>query len=310
MAGSGETIKVIFQFKWPWFLLLLPLVSMWVYWYWQPLKPAVRFRGQVTVETVDKGFGVWYPIFALCLMSLALARPQWGEWHTDKTQVRNLMLALDVSGSMRTPMRLANGIQQSRLDVLKQQVREFLKSLNFERVGVVVFADHALTLSPLTTDLILISQMLDTIESGMVGEKTAIDAAILLAVTRLKKQPNENTNKAIILFTDGIQTASMFNLNKAFETAKAAKIRVYTVMTSNAVRQSSDVFASLAQSTGGENFLVDHANDLGLVLMAIQTLEKTSLKGKASIYWKEMYALPFLMGLLILFGYEIQRKIV
>jgi len=258
--------------------------------------------------------GCWSLFFGISLIIISLARPQWGELMVDDAPTRNLMLALDVSGSMRTLEPQQSGQPMSRLMHLKRHVREFLREVPNDKVGIVLFADKAYTLSPLTTDTPLLSQLLEHVQNGMIGEKTAIGAAILLAVSRLPPMKEIDTvgTKAVILFTDGQQTAGGVSLQRAFNVARSAGVKVYPIViglnrsTSESAlgEEGASLQARLlerAAKTGGKSFHLDQMSTLGGVFDAINQLERSAVEGRQHVVWRELYSYPLLIGLLVIF---------
>jgi Ca-activated chloride channel family protein len=160
-------------------------------------------------------------------LSIAAARPQRITVLDSQTQGRNIMLVVDVSRSMGE-RDFPSGIGHiTRLDGLKTVVAEYVKNRSHDRVGLVVFGQSAYLQSPLTTDLALVEQFVKSLQARMAGDGTAIGDGLGLALKRLKKL--QDTSRAIILMTDGVNTAGQIQPLKAASVAKELGIQVHTV---------------------------------------------------------------------------------
>ena len=139
------------------------------------------------------------------LLSFAAARPQLHHLVEEPDRARNIMLALDVSPSMQVPDFLSPTGYDERMAGVKKVVSEYVRSRKEDRVGLVVFAGRAFLQSPLTTDLRLVSSLVDRLRAGIAGDGTAIGDGLGLALKRMRDVSGDS--KAIILITDGVQTA-------------------------------------------------------------------------------------------------------
>ena len=162
------------------------------------------------------------------LVISAAARPQWiGDPITLPTSGRDLMLAVDISGSMATPDMEIQGNFVDRLRVVKSVINAFVEARQGDRVGLILFGTNAYLQAPLTFDLISVNRLLDEAPVGIAGGKTAIGDAIGLAVKRLRLRPQED--KVIILLTDGANNAGEVAPEKAAELAAYDNIKIYTI---------------------------------------------------------------------------------
>ncbi len=175
----------------------------------------------------------------LSLLVLALARPITGyQVRRDRANVIDIMLCVDVSGSMKSQDFVSEGQRRDRLYVTKQAVHDFLDSrkvskgdrYGLDRIGLVLYGAYAWTQCPLTLDYGIIEHELDNTEINPEDErsrKTAIGSAIGLAVSRLRK--SEAKSKVIILLTDGLNNAGQLDPPTAAQIAKDYNIRIYTI---------------------------------------------------------------------------------
>ena len=159
---------------------------------------------------------------------MALARPQWtGDPITLPTTGRDLMLAVDISGSMATEDMVINGEYVDRLTAVKLVVSDFVSRRIGDRVGLILFGTNAYLQAPLTFDLKTLDRFLLEAPVGIAGGKTAIGDAIGLAVKRLRQRPQQD--KVIILLTDGANNVGEVEPRKASELAANDKIKIYTI---------------------------------------------------------------------------------
>jgi Ca-activated chloride channel family protein len=181
------------------------------------------------------------------------------------TSGRDLMLAVDISGSMKIPDFSVNGREVTRLEVVKTAAGEFIGRRIGDRVGLIVFGSQAYLQTPLTFDRDTVKSMLSETEIGLAGKETAIGDAIGLAVKRLKEQPSGS--RVLVLLTDGANTAGEVSPVQAAALAKEQGIRIYTIgvgadrmevpsffgtQTVNPSRDlDEDILRQLAHNTGG-----------------------------------------------------------
>ena len=167
-------------------------------------------------------------LLAWCALILAAARPQWvGDPVSLPVRGRDLMLALDLSGSMREQdMKSRTGFE-ARIDVVKRVASEFVARRAGDRVGLILFGTRAYLQAPFTLDLDTVSEMVSETVLGLAGEQTAIGDAIGLAVKRLRERPMQE--RVLVLLTDGADTASRVDPLSAARFASAEGITIHTV---------------------------------------------------------------------------------
>lgn len=222
------------------------------------------------------------------LLVLAATQPRWlGEPVTLPQQGRDLMLALDLSGSMEIADMQYQGQSVNRLDAVKLVVSDFIKRRQGDRIGLILFADAAYQQTPLTFDLVTVQKMLDDSVLRLVGTRTAIGEAIGLAVKRLNTY--DSSNKVLILLSDGANTAGNIQPLEALQLAKAAGVRIHTVgvgaeqmiqqsiFGQRTVNPSQDLderlLTKLASDTGGRYFRARDLNELNQIYQLIDQLE-------------------------------------
>lgn len=266
----------------------------------------------------------WSWLLACALLLFALARPQWFDAGApDLEPGHNVMFAIDVSGSMRALDYVIDGRPASRLDALKDALRRFLEQARGMRVGAVVFADDALTLLPLTSDLALAQQLVAEIDNGLAGEQTALGDAIALGVKRL--QAVDDPARVLVLLTDGSATGGLITPEAAAGVARAAGVRLYTVGFGRAGKVAfpgspveapvsaelppdEDQLRRLAAATGGVYFEAADAGALGGVLAEIERLEQARIPAARHTDAHDGYRIPAAAALAVLLFAEARRR--
>ncbi len=202
-------------------------------------------------------------VAAWLLVLSALARPQWvGEPQTKTVATRDLLLAVDLSGSMDTEdFTDASGVRVDRLTAVKQVLDEFLARREGDRVGLVFFGTSAFVQAPFTDDLPVCRVLLDEAQVGMAGPKTVVGDAIGLAITAFEK--SELEERVLIVLTDGNDTGSHVPPDKAAAVARDRGITIHTVAvgdpkTAGEERLDEAALRAIANTTGG---IYAHASD-------------------------------------------------
>ncbi len=291
---------------WPWILLLLPLP-----WLSRRLLPAassatsgalfVPFT-QALSETNLEASGRagrnslrwWGSLICWMLLVLAAARPQWlGDPIELPETGRNLLLAVDVSGSMeQTDLDRGNA---TRLDVVKQVAGEFIQRREGDRVGLILFGSQAYLQTPLTFDRTTVKTLLDESVIGIAGRETAIGDAIGMA---LKRQQDNAGDSVLVLLTDGANTAGHVTPEKAAELAAQQGLRIHTIgvggkpravrgllgmqMLNPASNLDEGTLKTIAQTTGGNFFRADDRESLEAIYQRLDELEPVT-KGSRTV---------------------------
>ena len=259
----------------------------------------------------------WLWIIGCACLVLALARPQWIESAPNTYKGRDFLLALDVSGSMRAQDFVVDGTTLSRLDMLKKVVNQFLSERHGDRIGLIVFADDAYTLSPLTSDMNVVRSLLKEVRHGMAGEKTALGTAMTLAVKRL--QDHDAKARVLILLTDGSNTAGEIHPDAATALAAEEGIRIYTVGIGShqtvafprgpketpaytEMPLDEDLLRRIAERTQGRYYAAANTEEVQRIISDIEQLEKIDITDSALLQHTEWYWLPLIFGLALLLG--------
>ena len=264
---------------------------------------------------------VWVRLAAITLIVLALARPQSPVAQSKiQTEGVDITLALDCSTSMLAEDFTLQGKRYSRIEVVKNVVRDFIKGRQNDRIALVAFAARAYTMCPLTLDYEWLFQNLSRIKTGMIEDGTAIGSGIASSLNRLRK--SKAKSKIIILLTDGRNNVGNISPLTAAEAAKALKIKIYTIgagakgfvaypvrdfFGNTAYEQiqidiDEDTLTKIADITGAKYFRATDTQSLKKIYLEIDRLEKTPFKEKGYQEYNELFPVFLIpgIGLLIL----------
>ena len=310
----------MFECAWPWVFIALPLPFL----IWK--LPARQQQQSValkvpsltdsfTDQTQQTKSSYWKYLLAiviwLCLICAA-ARPQWlGEPMSIPAEGRDLMLAVDLSGSMKIDDMQVNGRQVDRLVMIKYVLSDFIQRRIGDRLGLILFADTAYLQAPLTYDRDTVTKLLDESVIGLVGEQTAIGDAVGLAVKRFEQK--KDSNRVLILLTDGQNTAGNISPAQATELAKANKITVYTIGVGADQMQVQSFFGTrtvnpsqeldekmlthIADETGGRYFRARDAEDLEHIYEILDELEPIARESRQMRPLQALFYYPLLVAL-------------
>ena len=248
-------------------------------------------------------------IIALCLIAVALARPQEPlEESKIETEGIDIVLALDVSTSMLAEDFTLRGKRVNRLDAVKDVVQKFIQGRENDRIGLVAFAARAYTVSPLTLDYNWLLQNLERVKIGMIEDGTAIGLGLASSLNRLKD--TKAKSKVVILLTDGRNNAGDISPSLAAEAACSLGIKVYTIgagtkglapypardFFGNKVYQSikididEDTLIDIAAKTGAKYFRATDTKSLREIYSEIDEMEKTPVEEKGYLEYKELFS--------------------
>ncbi len=218
------------------------------------------------------------------LIVLAAARPAYvGPPIAVPVEGRDLMLAVDLSGSMARQDFAVGGLPMDRLSVVKSVADDFIARRVGDRVGLILFGTRAYIQAPLTFDRTVVRELLDQASIGMTGQETAIGDAIGLAVKTLRSRPADQ--RVLILLTDGANTAGMLDPLQAAELARREQVKIYTIgvgadaraMNPFLLNMPSDLdeetLRKIASITGGHYFRARDVAGLSAIYADIDRLE-------------------------------------
>ncbi|MBL7073496.1 MAG: VWA domain-containing protein [Candidatus Omnitrophica bacterium] len=300
-------------------ILLLPLVVYLSIKYERRFQSSIRFSNRALAENIRPNLRailsnkiVYLRTFILLLVIFALARP---ESITEETKVYtegiDIVLTVDVSGSMRAMDFEIKGERVDRLQAVKDVLEKFIPKRPNDRIGLVAFAALAYTVCPLTLDHDWLEKNLQRISIGMMEDGTAIGSAISASLNRLKDA--ETKEKIIILLTDGRNNAGRISPLVAAEAAKALGVKIYTIgagtkglapypvqdMFGNVALRSvkididEDLLKKIADETGGMYFRATDISSLEDIYDEIDKLETTPMEETGYNVYKQLF--PFLL---------------
>jgi Ca-activated chloride channel family protein len=230
----------------------------------------------------------------------------------------DIVLGLDVSGSMKALDFKVDGQRVNRIDVVKSVVRRFIDERPNDRIGIVAFAGAPYLISPPTLDHDWLRQNLDRVTVGGADDGTAIGSAIAASVNRLRG--SRASSKVVILLTDGMNNAGKVSPMAAAEAAKAMGVKIYTIavgVRGEAPVPVTDEFGNtrlamakvdvdqktlqaVANLTGGAFYRATDTDSLEHIYDRINALEKTTQVAQVAGRQQELFAWAVLPGLALL----------
>ena len=326
-----QEVRMI-TFLWPLAFLALPLPFI-IRYFLKPADPGVS--GSLRVPFFKSVFGgtaggagtenrsVWKLVLASLIWVLlvtALARPAFvGPEVPLPAEGRDVMLAIDLSGSMDEQDFEVGGRPSTRLNVVKATADTFIESRKGDRVGLVLFSDRAYLQAPLTFDRDAVRDLLDEAEVGLTGQKTAIGDAIAISLKRLKDRPDDG--RVLVLLTDGANNSGVMEPLKAATLAQELGIKIYTIgvgansmmvdtgfgrqMVNPSADLDEGVLREIADMTGGRYFRATDVNGLATIYREIDRLEPVAgepvhIRPEVALYYWPAGAALVLAGLFAL----------
>jgi Ca-activated chloride channel family protein len=317
----------LFQIDWPWLLLSLPLPIL-VRW----LLPAQMIEQQAALKvpfmddfsdassrvvSQKKQWPLILASLAWLLLVLASSRPQWlGEPVEQAVSGRDLMMAIDVSGSMDEQDFVMSGQAVDRLTATKFVASEFINRRTGDRIGLILFGTTAHLQTPLTFDRKTVVTLLKEAFIGITDDEpaTSIGDAIGLAVKQLKD--DKASSRVLILLTDGANTAGAITPIQAAQVAESHALKIYTIgigademivrslFGNRKVNPSRDLdektLKAIASKTGGRYFRARNKEELEQIYQLLDQLEPVEKDKQYYRPMKELYIWPLSLSLLLL----------
>jgi Ca-activated chloride channel family protein len=316
------------RFADPLFLILLLVPAARALWLWRRRgrAPAERiaFPGLAFLAGAPASRRTrWHALPAalrlagLALLIVALARPQLPhEVRQINSKARNIMVALDISSSMKA----GDFKPGNRLMVARQVLADFVSERDGDLLGLVIFAGRAFLQAPLTPDADLLHRMLGRIDIGMLPDGTAIGTALAMCLSQLKDLPSKAS--VIVLITDGANNTGQPTPFVAAEAARAIGVRIHTIGVSAADTSGLDkrfiwregrtpdrltssdelVLKRIAGRSGGEYFRATDPEALKKVLTKIDPIERREVRISETRDYRELYPWLLLPALVLLFA--------
>ena len=320
------------HFDWPWLAALLPLPFI-VRYFLQPIEnvneAALRvpfinefgsgLKGEHRIDASQQLF--WLAVIAWCLLIAAGMRPKWlGEFVEIPRSGRDLMLAVDLSGSMEEQDFIIKDQPVDRLTATKRVAGEFIERRVGDRLGLILFGERAYLQTPLSFDRMTVKTLLHESAIGLAGKTTAIGDAIGLAVKRLREQDEQS--RVLVLLTDGANTAGAVDPLAAADLAAREGLKIYTIgigademiirsfFRTRRINPSADLdeetLRAIADKTGGRYFRardIEQLENIYKVLDQLEPIEKDVQRFRpqlALFHWPLAAALVIMMIVLVL----------
>ncbi|MBK8858328.1 MAG: VWA domain-containing protein [Opitutaceae bacterium] len=319
-----------YTFKDPWWFAALLLLAT-LLWYRTHrrvpvlLVPFAAAWHRPSLAAVSR-WPVALAVTGLILLITALARPQRVE---DKREVRtegyDIVLAIDLSGSMLAEDYERDGDRVNRLQAIKPVIQAFINERPADRIGIVVFSGKAYTLAPLTFDHDWLARQTERLRIGLIEDGTAIGDGLGIALTRLEQARREKGGRRqgafVVLLTDGVNNRGTLAPEQAADIAKSRGIPVYTIGAGrdgivpfpvfddkgNKIgmsRRLSDLDEStlrdIATATGGHYFRADDQDTVTGAFQAIDKAKKIEFQAKSYLVTTELFHWPAAPGLIAL----------
>lgn len=297
-------------------ILLVPIVG-WYIWELRKADASVQMSSTAALGRQKRSARIYLlhvpfmlRVAAIVLLTIALARPQLNDrWRTESTEGIDIMMALDISGTMQ-----AEDLKPNRLGAAMDVATDFVNDRPNDQIGLVVFAGESFTQCPLTTDHAVLINLFKSIRFGMIEDGTAIGLGLANAVNRMKDSPTKS--KVVILLTDGSNNRGEIDPMTAAQIAQAYGIRVYAIgvgshkparvpvqtpMGTQYITMDPEfdevTLQKIASLTGGEYFRATDNSSLKEIYDKIDQLEKTKLRVREYAKREEGFA-PYLLAAL------------
>ncbi len=312
----------------PGLLYLLTIIPLLIIWYFYKNTKRKR-KATVLISDIQpfmnsgkpvrlylRHIGFFVRLIGIGFLIVALARPQSiDEWSISNTEGVDIVLCIDISGSMR-----AVDFKPDRLEASKKVAADFINSRPYDRFAITLFSSESFTQCPLTNDKITLLNLLNKVSFGMIEDGTAIGTGLATAVNRLKE--SRAVSRVIILLTDGVNNTGMIGPLTAAEIAAEFGIRVYTIGVGTdgyapfpvqtpfgqqfrdmKVEIDEVVLKEISSLTGGKYFRAKDEKMLAAIYDEIDMMEKTILDVEKFVKRKEEY-FPFLLAAVLLIALD------
>lgn len=290
---------------------------------------AIKQQAPMRKRTATKQWLLLTLVWLLLLVSINRPIIQ-GEAIKVNSVARDMMLAVDISGSMDEPDMQLEGQTVRRIDSVKKVLNDFIDRRNGDRIGLILFADQAYVQAPLTFDLTTVKQLLNEAQLGFAGQKTAIGDALGLAIKRLIERPNQS--RTLILLTDGANNAGKIEPLEASILAADNNIKVHTIAIgadytlqkswfSRQTRRPSNIdektLKTIAAQTGGLFFRAKNTEQLEDIYDELDKIEPVDQDAQFYRPTQQLFYVPLSLSLAfilmfivikLLFAFNLRRQ--
>jgi len=251
------------------------------------------FRQKVSLIQYDK---LLYSLI-ITLLVTALASPiSYESKAASKRKGRDLVFALDTSGSMAESGFDTEQTSKRKFDVLKELLKEFIQKRYDDNVGVAIFGSYAYSALPLSYDMKSIAFLLDFFDVGIAGESTAIGEGLTRALDILDK--GEAKEKVIILLSDGQQNSGAVSVKDAIKRAKQKKVKVYTIGIGK--NYDKNLLQKIAQESDAKMFAAKDATALASIYAELDRLEPSQIRSEHYLNKRLLFIYPLALATLLL----------
>ncbi|MBR5130888.1 MAG: VWA domain-containing protein [Alphaproteobacteria bacterium] len=323
-------------FIWPWAILLLfiPILTRYILPAKRletnaiPIALRVPFFHRLSSFLITNPISTGHKIAILLYLSwiffvIACMRPiKFDEMLPLPREARNIMLAIDVSGSMAEQDFDLNGQPVTRLTMVKNVANDFIKKRTDDNLGLVIFGSEAYLYTPLSFDKKTLRSLFDEVSIGIAGEQTAIGDAIAKAVEGVSAAPADS--RIVILLSDGYSNAGVIKVNEAIELAKKQNVKIYTIGVGSNQQLVQSFFGTfavnpslnldeatlqeIARQTGGRYFRSKTTSELKEVYNAINELEQVNSENISVRPQTELFFIPLLISMILLLSAAILKR--
>lgn len=324
------------RFESPWLLLLLLLTPLFLRKPFgkNPPSNALLFSSPLSLARFkperQRHFAIlqFIHLVSYVMLVLAIARPQYGTEFTEtEASGRDIIIALDTSGSMQALDFFLDGDRVNRLVALQHVVKQFIAQRKGDRIGLVVFGDKSFTQCPLTLDSRILMQFIDALEIGMSGKGTAVGDGIAVALKQIRQI--ESDSKVLILVTDG-KSNSGISPREAAKIAQKLGVKIHTIgiggegyapfptetifghtmLVDRKLEFDEQTLKDIAEITGGQYFYAKDTERLQQVYAEIDLLEERKEIIHEYVDYQERFFPFLLLGLILFFTFETLRSTV
>ncbi|RUO38766.1 IMP dehydrogenase [Aliidiomarina shirensis] len=312
----------MFEFAWPWIFLLLPLpllarwllpaakranASLWL--------PQAQFLRPTDSSAIQAQHRLWLlPLLVWVSILAAAAQPRWlDEPIPVNPEAREIMIALDLSGSMEMDDMTYNGRRATRLEAAHKILADFIRRRQGDRIGLIVYADSAHVYVPISSDLETVAQLAEEARIGLAGERTALGDAIALSIRYFEER--ETSERVVLMITDGMINSGNITADQAIYLAQNHDVKIHTIgigaeevtvrglFGERRINPSSDLdesfLATVAETTGGEYFRAKSESDMESIYAAIDSLEPIAADEQFFRPHTSLVHWPLAIGLLL-----------
>ncbi|WP_165831903.1 MULTISPECIES: VWA domain-containing protein [Gammaproteobacteria] len=285
----------MFEFAWPWVWVLLPVPV--IYWFIKPWSrsgqrfsfPNIKKRALgIEHNVASRKIKYLFPLWVWALLVAGMSQPRWvGEPIPVEQEAREILVAMDLSGSMQVDDMVMQGQRVTRLYAAHSILADFIRRRTGDRVGLVLYADSAHLYVPVTSDLETVAELAEEAEIGLVGQRTALGDAIGISIRYFLEREAEQ--KVVIMLTDGMVNSGNLDAEDAIQLAQSNDVKIYTVGIGademlvsglfgnrriNPSQELNEVFLQqVAEVTDGEYFRARSAEDMERIYETLDQLE-------------------------------------